>query len=460
VNDNNNGLEQRLSERETQARIDKILLEQEQLRAQLSSSHQFHEKIKTYTGAAGVITAFVALLTLVLTFWQTSENLNISQQGKTAELFDRSLSLLSAERDVQRISGAIAISRFLSKEHPEYHRQALLGLASTMALERNAVVLNTIGDIIGAVTNADVSTDVISAAHRSLIDSNRNILKNNQSIKQSVISFADTKAKFDNCLDFVSDSDDMCEIRTVMKYLGETAIKLIAGGSDVTDFSDTYCAFCDFSELHLEGYDFSRSYLSNANFSSANLAGASFHDSFLVRTDFSGAKLQGAKFTATHDSYVRRNFKNHMGREAVYGPDFRCADLRKADFAGHPVFRFHSAKQQEYFADLGPIFWGSDLEGTDFSKIRIYAVTDKEKAPIENNFWSHPIKLPNEFFYVEWPLQPDAKLRLEKDSPYKPYLQLGFAFRGANWTKASFPDGIKELLEKKPPESDSIACDR
>ncbi len=322
-----------------------------------------------------------------------------------------------------------------------------------MVLEKDAVVLSAMRSVFARLQDQRFPPHVKRDVHEMLVEGNRSIFLQNPELTKVKINYTGYDRIFSACDDFLDMESKvrLCEIRTTLKYVNDTIVDLVAADSGVIDLSGIYCPYCDFSNLIIGAISFSEAYLPNADFSEASLDGASFHDAFLVGTNFRKASLRKAIYTVSFNSYVWKNFENHLGKEAVFGPDFTDAVLDGADFSGHPVFRFHSANQQEYFADMGAMFRNASLDGTDFSAIRIFAVTDDERAPLENNFWSHPIDLPNGFFFVEWTLEPTAKLRIEADSPYLPYLQsLGFSMAGASWRGARFPEGIKELLKHHP----------
>ncbi len=447
-----------ISEREAEARIEKLHLEQEVLRQQCSPSHRFQEKVRAYTGLAAILSAFVAFGGLLLTFWQASENFRIAEAGRTAERFERALAFLSSDSAAQRVSGIRALNSFYNNWDSPYAHRSLVSIASLMALEKDVVVLSAMHNVFAGLRDENVPISIKRDVHEVLIDGNRSIFLQHPELAKVKIKYIGYDRVFNNCGDFANSNSktQLCDTRKTLSYLGASIVELVAAGSDVLDLSQIYCPYCNFSNLSIGGASFKEAYLVEADFSEADLDEASFRDAFLVGTKFRGASLRGANYTVSFNSYVLKNFENHLGKEAVYGPDFNSAILDGADFSGHPVFRFHSAKQQDFFADLGPIFHNASLTGADFTKIRVYAVTDDERAPLENNFWSHPIHLPNGFFFVEWPLAPDAKLRMEADSPYLPYLQLRSFMQGANWEEASFPEGIEALLKHYPENAKAL----
>ncbi len=115
--------------REAEARIEKLNLEQEVLRQQCSSSHRFQEKVRAYSGLAAILSAFVAVGGLLLTFWQASENFRTAEEGRTAERFERALALLVGESAAQRVSGVRALTGFFTNvDSPYAHRALGLGL--------------------------------------------------------------------------------------------------------------------------------------------------------------------------------------------------------------------------------------------------------------------------------------------------------------------------------------------
>jgi hypothetical protein len=68
------------------------------------------------------------------------------------------------------------------------------------------------------------------------------------------------------------------------------------------------------------------------------------------------------------------NIKLDVEDKIIYQPDFTCADLRKADFSGFPLFAFISEKSVDYFTTplsvQQPVFVNAKLDDTDFRHIR------------------------------------------------------------------------------------------
>jgi hypothetical protein len=78
--------------------------------------------------------------------------------------------------------------------------------------------------------------------------------------------------------------------------------------------------------------------LTFAKFDGAFLAFTSFNNSWLLYSEFLGADLRSAKFSNERFESVPYLFYREIGQFAWFpAPDFRCADLSKADFSGYVI---------------------------------------------------------------------------------------------------------------------------
>jgi uncharacterized protein YjbI with pentapeptide repeats len=327
-----------------------------------------------------------------------------------------------------------------------------------MAREDDPVVRSSIYETLGKL-----DTTVISEADRdtvfvSLVRLSR-ILVEEGDLRRT----AGTTVVYDGgaALTLAEKRADPASAVARAKGIADVIVALARGASSVSDLTGIYCASCDFRKLNLSRYKFSKAILHEANFSGSLLNGSSFDDADLTETNFESTDLRDASFRvefASPSNYVRLNFVRRGGKSSVYGPHFQCADLRRANFEGHPILRFHSAVQVEYFADSGPSFQWANLEGADLRKMTIYGVSDSPKSPLRRGPSDAVFSFPTGkagISYYEWPIwREDAIAEIDATSPFTPYLtDLPFMFHGANWSQALLPTGVRELLERLPDSS-------
>jgi uncharacterized protein YjbI with pentapeptide repeats len=143
------------------------------------------------------------------------------------------------------------------------------------------------------------------------------------------------------------------------------------------DFSNIYCAGCDFSvpgaSLDLTGAQFDQAILDHASFSGATLSGASFYKAALLGTTFHRAILRGARFSGTPNSSYAVQYFVATGERAE-SPDLGCSDLNGADFTGSLFFGVVESHDSAELVAGFPVLIDADLTNADFSKIGFYSL--------------------------------------------------------------------------------------
>jgi Pentapeptide repeats (9 copies) len=425
---------------EVHERIRKLQLENRLLEIQTSKDGQKIERVKAYTSIGGLITAAVAALAFLASLYQISENYRRSDASLKAERFGKALTLLSESRPAQRLTGVTYMASILPDDL-YYRREAGDTLANMLGLEDDVVVRRSIRDALVDYANSAITEE----QDRNRLQ--RVLVQLSKTIALEKMDFLSTQE--DSCNPPKLNAPETCETKERLDAVASVLQALVRKGSTNKNLAGIYCSYCEFSNLKLEGFDFTGAILNEATFSAASLKGASFKNASLIQTKFENSNLQRADFSIRgSENYVKRRFRITHGDDTKYGPDFTCADLSGARFSMHPVFRVHSSLQQKFFADMGPIFWWSNLDGAGFSSSLAYGVTNQREGPFKVTTYGFEIPTANGFHYAEWMLEPDSFLQIDETSPYWAYLNIEFGIINAHWEKAKWPKGIRVLLER------------
>lgn len=361
--------------KEVDLRVDKLKLENEQLRFQASwRGGRAFEFLKALTGVAAVVAALGAIAGAIFTYRSATQQLARLTASQVEERFDRDTSRLGSDSPIERLEGVSGLQLFLDSPKTSLQLASLLFLVNAAAAEKDPTVRGAILDTMATLRKYRLPERVLNKALMAACDRNRGILESLQSqfrerLKRNgklLFNQPNNEAWLGNL-----NNAGLAPLRAT----AETIASLVRDGAHVDDLSGIYCVSCDFSakdrRVDLSGSTFDRSYLRDANFRNAKLDKASFDGAYLSGTDFTNANLRNAKFTSPPliDAPVQAILarKTLSGAE---GPIFECADLSGADFTGSVLFGFYWTKVRG--AGYFPRFYGANLRGADLKSFKIF----------------------------------------------------------------------------------------
>lgn len=233
----------------------------------------------------------VAVLTGLLFAWQqldnTSENLQVSQQGQITDRFSRAVEQLGSTDPTIRIGGIYALDR-IARDSERDHRPAMEVLAAFIrgpddaGVETGATpVASTLGEIearaaFGVIARRDPARDGPGGCINLL----RARLAGISLVGAALPNLCLREADLTNANLARADLDDVFLQEANLSGANFDEAELVAA-----DLRGAVCLGCNFFGADLTG----------ASFSGANLRGALFDGgSVLTETDFNGAVLDGA----------------------------------------------------------------------------------------------------------------------------------------------------------------------
>jgi uncharacterized protein YjbI with pentapeptide repeats len=378
------------------------------------------------------ITALGLLGTLLLGVWN-------SRQERISRDWDRmqkAAEELGSSSPHERLAGVMGVSSFLSSSRDQ-RTQAELTLANALGIEESESVRDAIVASFERI-DSNVGQTELDWITASLVRVSQGLM---------------TEGNL-----WLSHSDPSCcgeprdaspEARAVSVALAITA--LVHKGSRLRDLSRSFLARRDFSNLNLAGVNFDDSILSNTDFSNSVLTNGSFEGADLDSTRFVAADLRHAKFTIASRSSAspRWNYelRRFIGKEVPSafeetGPEFNCADLRYADFSGHPVFFL--ASDDAPVNILPPQFVQANLDHADFRSAKVYGVIGK----VDERYFTVILgAMMRGDFEVVWG-DTGSSFGLATDHSERSLTMMRDAFYGSNWRSAQLPQAVLEVFGK------------
>ena len=434
--------------RKERVELQKLLAETRLLRLQLTPRHQVIDLLKAVAGFAGVITAFVALAGFLFSFWQYQNRLNMEREARIAEQLNRNIALLSEASAAKQLAGIAALTPLLDGQDSRSRNRVLSVFARILAVEEKPVVRDAIVSSFSSLDSTQLDRSELTDSLDALIVANR-----------SLVIEGDLREKRRR---HPRQELKLSGIEARAASLAEAIAELLRFGVKRLDLSGIYCVTCDFSGLDLSGTNFDNSVLYLANFASSTLDGSSFDGADVEHTSFQSASLKAVKLTLKEDqrpgkgrsSYISRLFDGDV--RAIYGPNFNCADLREADFSGHPIFGFVGKPKQGKNESRAPIyifhasFVGADLEGANFyGAIMFGARPQGVGLPFPSGDGS---ERGEKFGLFEYKFSQLPFETPEPDSYESSLHWLRVGFSGSNWYAAKLPVALQEWLDSNPPQ--------
>ena len=217
--------------------------------------------------------------------------------------------------------------------------------------------------------------------------------------------------------------------------------------------------------MTLTGTKFDNSILYLSNFADANLNGASFDGADIEHTSFESASLVGAKFTLREDARAGKQRWSYIYRllqqkQSIHGPNFNCADLREADFTGHPIFGFVGKPLFVFASVRSPIyvltasFVGADLVGTNFEDAVMFGASPPGGGfPFPPGSGQRLTEEAGEAYWLfEYEISEVGFKDVDPDSYEGSLYRLREGFSGSSWSAAKMPPAMGKWLQSNPPE--------
>ena len=359
---------------EEQLKLEKLHLEVESLRHQLSNSTDWLEWVKA---ASGPVAVLGLILSAVLGAWQ----IRIATESRLEDRYQKQIAHLGSTSASERLTGIAGLSSFIFDPFEKDRHQECIGfLVNALAVEQDANLRGAIMDVIGRLDPSNRDQAVLATKALELL-----VARNRVVTRLHIFSVEELTAEgADNspALGAVQDSGKLISL-------------LMRKGIRSKDLSGIACIGCDLSNTKgLDDTDFSRAVLANANFTGSELRQADFSDSILSGARFRSADLHGAKLgenfrLRTHSDrnekmadniahLIRRfNFFNPLG---VF-PDFSCADLSDANLRGRPLFALQE------FSKGGRTLTSANFDSADLARTNLdsfnfyYLNTDSNRKP-------------------------------------------------------------------------------
>ncbi|MFT4253776.1 MAG: pentapeptide repeat-containing protein [Caulobacter sp.] len=342
----------------------KARLEADQLESNLSPDHRRWEKIKAAAGASSLLLAGLSLIGggASIASWFIEQGRN--RELRVEERLDRALTQLSEARPAQRVAAVGSLASFLDRREEARNTRVVTAVANALFLEDDQIARNQMIAFFETLPTG-ISRPTLEAALSTLVVNNRGLVRDKTEWLEPpgnwyVYSSEDTRGR-------------------TLAASTQSITALLRRGARVSNMSSLYLVLVDFSDLDLSTVSFDDTLLNWSNFSNAKLNKASFIGANLDATNFERADLRDADFRYIETyrlgprrfSFVSLNLPNHSPR----GPDFGCADMRGAKFAGFPTVDISSdlIDEEKASARLAtPSFRGANLSGADFREVGFF----------------------------------------------------------------------------------------
>lgn len=446
------------------ASIRKTELEIKVLEEQLTPNYKRRETLKAIAAASGFVIALVAVFGGILSVLKWIDEQANSRKLRVEERLDHTLTLLSEGKANQQVAAINSLQSFILPSADPRNIQVLVSIANALPLVETAIVRNAILSLFEGIEPALAGRPALDAALKSLAQNSRSLVRET--------NLWHTRPS--NLFDLEITVKQGPSLQAVARALAV----LLRKGARSKDLSGLYLGRSDLSHLDLTGSNFHDSILAASDFAHSTLEGAIFDDADLESVGFKFAKLRGASFVAYRRggfekqkqsdisgkpkrSYIREELDRATGdtvRAAM--PDFSCADLRNAQFAGQPLFFFVPDRLSDRVSIRLAYFHGANLEGADLANIAVVTVTSKVENPIFisvlNIYVQDAWNLPSNGLSAGiWGLTAETEFN-EKLHDFAQTVSMGSVWLGSNWASTNLPKGIKVILSGQPstPETD------
>lgn len=431
--------------------VKKIIIERKLLELELSPKFQRREDLKVLAGLGGVLAAIVAIGSLLLSFYSSQNQEILNREVRVDTRLDHAFERLASKNDNERLSAVTVLQSFLHDEKYNKNSLILIALTNALAIEDDSMVRSYIVRVLTATEKNLISKKSQNEALSNLIEISRIL----------VIEGKLDRNRRTNPF-HLPDETKRIELRA--QNIGHSIVGMLKAGAVSKDLSGTYLIQSDFSGMELSGTNFSDAILAFSKFIYTTCRKCNFDGADVENTLFQNSILDNSRFTLIdrpgageyRSSYV--NNLLHQGIPGIVGPDFSRASLVNVDFSGHPLFGFLKDNGFHHPANFFvPKFKGANLRGANFTKIRIYALSESDnlELPIDTfsgvasggneQLWSKGTK----YWIYEFEVDANAHLT-DAIQFYKRNMEdIAFSFTGSNWNEALLPIGITNYLQSR-----------
>jgi uncharacterized protein YjbI with pentapeptide repeats len=432
----------------------KAKLEGDLLTEQLTPKYRRNETLKIVAGASGLVLAFISLIGGMLSVAGWFINQVENRELRIEERLDRSLGQLSADKPAQRVAAVTSLKSFLDSRSESRNTRVVISLANAIALEADPIVRNSMVAFFTDLDTSVVGLKSQTEALATLIKNNRGIIKDKKLWLEppgNWYAFAGTQYEGQR-----------------LEALMLSTVALIRHGARASDMSALYLVLADFSGLDLSGTSFDDSLLNWSNFTNSTLRKATFDGANLESTYFTAADLQDTKLTFTKPTQLGPRRFSFVEMSVTHGhyanlPSFDCADLRRADFSGFPLWDITSdevLKKQDSHSWMR--FNGANLEGANFERLGVFFLNDDKGKQLFSFLSLSGQKAEKDpFMTMIGALDPNLNVVSSTSDYGHAISSLRSAFASANVTAARFPASVRPFLgsdPRPPPESIRVDC--
>ena len=443
-----------LAQEEANARVAKLRAERYQIELQTSRSARRLEILKALAGLGAVLTGLAAVAALLYSILQGVGQLNRERDVRIEERLDSALKKASASTRLERLSGVISLKSFLEVRDSDRQKRVLLALAHFLSIEEDAAVRAAVVEVFRDIDSTTVAPVALESAAKALVGLSRSLSETGKLNRKNMAGKA---------YPYLFDRD--LNARSV----GASLVAVLRAGAKIRDLSGIYCARCDFSRLKLDGTSFDDAVLIQADFGETSLVRASFDRADLEATRFIKADLRDAKILTTSPKWVG-GFSIQSawdgladGLIRVGMPDFSCADLRGADFAGRILFGLVRRSTELIYPSNfeAAKFRHAKLAGTDLRRVGVFGVdpaTANPKLPFTTRSSGgsgvHTDRREGKTYWSFQAQLDEDSVLTDAATEYKENLEeIAFAFSATDWREAKLPKALRALLTETERES-------
>lgn len=427
-------------------RREKLELECELLRIQVSSRQQRLERIKVFAAASGFFVASVGMVGLFVSSYQWVRTARAQQEARVEDRIDHGLDQLNNGSPDARLAAVAALSGFIHRDSV-HCEQILLAFAARLGFEESVVVRNAILASLDSL-DARVSQPTLDDVARSLVQ-----------INQSLVVAGNLRAAKRTTPVAASPAEG----RAISTMLAIST--LLRKGARARNLDRTYLVGADLTTLDLRESSFQEALLSFAKFDDSNLGGSSFDRSYLDNASFVRSKLRGCVFSRNPLPLSHGHYGDVDGREWDYdvisAPLFDCADLTDARFDEVDLFAFPVSEYSRYLTSKIS-FRGAILNNTDFLHMEVFGIHsaryNANRARVFSGggggaaFRGDEPEFFNGFFGVsskaaDFDSSGAAKIFGEA------FVAASSALEGSTWRNAKWPDVFRQGLTRVPPRA-------
>jgi hypothetical protein len=392
----------------TASEIEKLDLEKQLLRRQLSRPGHAMEWLK----AAAIPSALLgAAIALYVGFNQIRQ----SELNRDAERFDKALSRLAGVEASDRITGVAGLRVFISDSRSPFQTQALEYLVDHLYFESDESVESTILNVFKDLKKGQVNQEALNTVLKLAIEKNRlltrsiargyearvqaaqaKVVARHIQVAQNrktapVVEPPFTKKLIDQLtpieyLDYIAPFFDPFEklepkLGLPIQGLAQSVALFTRLGGANPDFSGIYCRGCDFAgTADLSGVKFDDAFLSEAQFTRVRLHKTSFVGAELGGTVFFAADLSEADLH--RNPYETTTIGGEYEIASVRGEDYpilECAHLEGANLSGITlltVLRSFGESEPSTYIEA-PLLLLADIDSkTQMKSFTILYITD------------------------------------------------------------------------------------